>query len=93
MTFGQLIREARERLGKSQSDAAGDLGVGQPVLSRWENDRQAPDPRTLPTVIDHYGLTHRAANEALAQSAELRERVRAEERRIRDELTGDPKAA
>lgn len=37
MITGELIREARERLGESQAKFAKRFGVVQSVVSRWES--------------------------------------------------------
>ena len=37
-TFGQRLRQARERAGMSQKELAVILGVSQPAIVRWEKD-------------------------------------------------------
>jgi transcriptional regulator with XRE-family HTH domain len=57
MTLGQLLRKARERLGKKQSDIAADLECTQPTVSAWETDDTVPDTRDLRDVSWAYGLS------------------------------------
>lgn len=42
MTIGEILRDARVRVGESQADFAKRFGVAQPVLSRWETGRARP---------------------------------------------------
>lgn len=43
MNLGQLIKQARERVGLSQAELARQLGVSRATVSGWEKDHYAPD--------------------------------------------------
>lgn len=43
-SYGQLIRETRERLGLSQVKFAALVGVSPRTPNRWENDHSTPRP-------------------------------------------------
>jgi transcriptional regulator with XRE-family HTH domain len=46
--FGKYIRDRREELKLTQEDIAAQLGVSQPLVSRWEQGKDSPVDR-----IDH----------------------------------------
>ena len=43
MTFGEAIKEKRERLGLTQQDLAEKLFVSRQTVCRWENGTRCPD--------------------------------------------------
>lgn len=42
MEVGTLIRQAREKIGMTQADAAHAIGVSVGTVSRWENGHHVP---------------------------------------------------
>ena len=42
MTTAELIRTSRVEAGLTQDDVASRLHVSQPLISRWEQNRQTP---------------------------------------------------
>lgn len=53
-TPGELMREARDARGKTQTEIAEELGVSQVMVSKWEADQARP--RKVRTVAKVYGL-------------------------------------
>src|SRR5580704_8525038 len=49
---GNLLRRLRVARGLSQEALAAALGVNRFSLSKWENDRNQPDPRFHPQIIE-----------------------------------------
>lgn len=43
LDFGEALRYYRDRAGMKQATLAEQLGITQGMLSRWENQREAPD--------------------------------------------------
>ena len=39
MTFGERLRSAREKAHLTQAELAGEVGIAQPQISRWEAGR------------------------------------------------------
>ena len=55
--FGQFLRKAREKSGKTQKKLATEMGgIVQATISAWERGRQLPPPRTLPAIARGYGV-------------------------------------
>ncbi|CAM3751985.1 helix-turn-helix domain-containing protein [Cohnella lubricantis] len=54
MTLGTRLRERRERFGKTQLDAARELGISNVQLSRYESDGRKPDPEMLGRFAEYY---------------------------------------
>lgn len=52
-----LFRAHRERLGFSQSEAAGLIGVSVASLDSYERGRRFPKPQQLDALFTHYSLT------------------------------------
>ncbi|GAA2819018.1 helix-turn-helix transcriptional regulator [Saccharopolyspora taberi] len=46
-SFGQALRRHRRAAGLSQAQLAQELHLDQGNLSRYENDRQRPEPATV----------------------------------------------
>jgi Zn-dependent peptidase ImmA (M78 family)/transcriptional regulator with XRE-family HTH domain len=55
-TVGDMLRLARQRKGFTQKDAAGRLGIVQPVLSRFENGVADPDKAFLLKASQVYSV-------------------------------------
>jgi transcriptional regulator with XRE-family HTH domain len=55
MVLGLNIKKFRERLGLSQEQLAGMLGVGQPTISFWEQGRTKPNLRQLLDLANLFG--------------------------------------
>lgn len=51
-TIGSRLREARERLGKDQSEFAKELGIPRNSLHRYEIDDQVPGGKLLAKIAD-----------------------------------------
>lgn len=56
MTTGQLMRKARERIGKRQRDIADEVGRTQPTVHAWETDRACPRAEEIRKVARAYRL-------------------------------------
>ncbi len=50
-TFGSFIREARRSRGLTQAELADIVGIRQPNLSAYENDRKAPTAEVLNRIV------------------------------------------
>ena len=48
--LAQVVRNVRERLGLTQQELAGRLGVALPTVSRWENKRHKPSRLALDKI-------------------------------------------
>ncbi len=57
MTLGNRLRERREKLGKTQLEAARGLGISNVQLSRYESDDRKPDPDRLARFAEYYRTT------------------------------------
>ena len=57
MTLGRRLRERRDRLGKTQLDAARELGISNVQLSRYESDDRKPEPELLGRFAEYYRTT------------------------------------
>ena len=53
---GQLIRTLRQRRGLTQSALAGQIGVSDKAVSKWERGCGAPDISLLPALGDALGV-------------------------------------
>jgi len=49
--YGEFIRSVRTSRGLSQSELARVVGIAQPNLSAYENDRQVPSVDTLNKIV------------------------------------------
>jgi len=47
---GQVVRSVRKRLGLTQQEFAGKLGVALPTVSRWETKRHRPSRLALDKI-------------------------------------------
>ncbi len=56
MKGGELIREARKRMGLSQRELAERLGTTQAVIARWESGRMSPSFERVVEAIRACGL-------------------------------------
>lgn len=56
MRGGHLIKEARKRVGVTQSELARRLGTSQSLVARWENESVSPRYETLVRAIRACGL-------------------------------------
>lgn len=57
MSLGFRLRERREKFGKTQMDAARDLGISNVQLSRYESGDRKPDPEMLSRFTEYYRTT------------------------------------
>lgn len=57
MSLGNRLRERREKFGKTQLDAAKQLGISNVQLSRYESDDRKPDPEMLSRFAEYYRTT------------------------------------
>lgn len=57
MSLGFRLRERREKLNKTQLDAARDLGISNVQLSRYESGDRRPDPDMLRRFSEYYKTT------------------------------------
>ncbi|WP_276355401.1 helix-turn-helix domain-containing protein [Cohnella caldifontis] len=57
MTLGDRLRERREKFGKTQLDAARELGISNVQLSRYESGDRKPDPGMLSRFAEYYHTT------------------------------------
>ena len=57
LQFGELLREARKRAGKSQIDVAESLGVTRNSVINWESNRYKPDVDLLPKLCSLLDLS------------------------------------
>lgn len=55
-TMGEMMRAARDRLGKSQAQIADELGVTQPLIAKWEGGRGSPRTEDVRRVAMAYGI-------------------------------------
>lgn len=55
-TTGEIMRAARDRLGKSQAQIADELGVTQPLIAKWEAGRSSPRTEDVRRVAAVYGI-------------------------------------
>lgn len=55
-TLGARLRQARERAGFNQQDAAAATGIAREVISYWENGRRVPGLAQLTRLADTYGI-------------------------------------
>jgi transcriptional regulator with XRE-family HTH domain len=56
MTVGEKLRRARRKLKKLQRDIADAVGVTQPTVHAWENDKWSPSIEQVRDVAQAYGL-------------------------------------
>lgn len=56
-TMGKRIMAHRKRLGLTQDQLAGQLGVTAQAVSKWENDQSCPDVMMLPRLAALFGVT------------------------------------
>lgn len=52
--LGKRLREARERLGWTQAEAAEQIGTTRQVVSQWEVGHRAPAARTIARLAEIY---------------------------------------
>jgi transcriptional regulator with XRE-family HTH domain len=55
-TLGQLLRDARAKLGLEQRELAERMGVSGRTLGRWEQDEGTPSRRQLDTVVRTFAV-------------------------------------
>ena len=56
LLIAERVRENRKRLGLTQEELAGRLGVSPQTVSYWENGGY-PDITMLPIIANHFGIT------------------------------------
>jgi transcriptional regulator with XRE-family HTH domain len=52
-----LLRDARERLGKTQGQVAEEVGVTQATVSNWESGEATPRPSKWSRISEVYGVS------------------------------------
>jgi putative transcriptional regulator len=52
MTFADVVKEVRKRLGISQEDLAHSLNVSFATINRWENGKTSPNKLTRKYFYD-----------------------------------------
>lgn len=57
MRFGERLKQARTKIGKTQEEVAAYLHVSRQTISSWENERSYPDISSLLNLSDYYGLS------------------------------------
>ena len=57
MTFSEIIAAYRKDLGLTQEGLAGQLGVTNQAVSKWESGQSCPDIALLPKIADLFGIT------------------------------------
>lgn len=62
------LREARERAGLTQYEAADAIGVAQPQLSLWESGKTTPKINRYRQIGEAYGLTPNQVFSAVVES-------------------------
>lgn len=55
--FGAMIQEAREGLGYTQAKVAGELGVQQGTVSKWESGDRMPSSLNQMRLVRLLGLS------------------------------------
>lgn len=56
-TMGMMIAAKRKELGMTQMDLAGQMGVTDKAVSKWERDLSYPDVNSLPKLAEVFGMT------------------------------------
>jgi transcriptional regulator with XRE-family HTH domain len=56
MTFGQFIKEKREQLGYTLTEAADAVKVNQASIASWEKDQSRPFVSSIHKLANAYGL-------------------------------------
>lgn len=85
MTFGHMLKEARQKVGLTQEDIVREVGVTRQTVSNWENDRSYPDLGSIVKLSDLYGIS---LDDLLKQDADLRKRMEAQRERTKRILSG-----
>ncbi|MDP7669517.1 MAG: helix-turn-helix domain-containing protein, partial [Alphaproteobacteria bacterium] len=57
MTLGNRIKQARERVGLSQTRLAALIGLRQPTVSDWERDEVEPTRANLRAAAGQLGVS------------------------------------
>lgn len=57
MEFGERLKEARKKSGKTQEMVSKDLHVSRQTISSWETERSYPDINFLIQISDYYNLS------------------------------------
>lgn len=57
MQLGDRLRQARERNDLTQIQVKSSTGINNKTLSNYEKNVSSPDPYTLKTLADLYGVT------------------------------------
>lgn len=56
-TLGQLIAALRKEKGMTQAELAGQMGVTDKAVSKWERDLSCPDVSSLPLLAEVLGVS------------------------------------
>ena len=57
MDIGSKLKQARQRAGLTQEQAAGQIGVSRQTMSSWENNKSYPDVVSVIRLSDLYAVT------------------------------------
>ena len=79
--LGKKLKELRKEKGVTQVGLAGQLGVTQQAVGKWETGRSSPDPETLLHLAEYFGVTTDAilGREGSAQIGQIHAYVSAEQ--------------
>lgn len=55
--FGEKLRNHRKRIGMTQEEVAGKIGVSPQAISKWESGDYLPDCFNLKSISDVYGVS------------------------------------
>lgn len=57
MTFGEKLKQLRERSGMTQDDLAAKLYVSRTAISKWETNRSYPSIDSLKAIQQEFGVS------------------------------------
>jgi len=57
MSFGARLKEARKKIGLTQSEVADIIGIDDTTISKYENNKSEPDNDTLNKLANLYKVS------------------------------------